>query len=268
MTLLEELKAHRLDYGHHSCPIPISHANFDKLITAIEERDELKAEAQALRDDAERLRGQVIELDKRPTTQFFSDAINGNLDLQNMLDMQRDEFLRIAACQNAPSEIKALCERAASDIRSKICLIDQREKVADENMRLHEALSQIEASHNILSTQSSAKQSQLESYWTRIQETEQKLTAAEKRAEDLVQSGWTSPDETEKLKAEIELRDRAIERREENLRILGKSLSNRHAEIAELKQQIHRLSPPLTPIFTHDPDTALSLPEETTEDKL
>lgn len=62
--------------------------------------------------------------------------------LQNKADMWRDEFLRIKAlCHGKPPEfleIAGICDRAISDIRSNISLIDQREKAADEIARLRD----------------------------------------------------------------------------------------------------------------------------------
>jgi len=63
-------------------------------------------------------------------------ALDLNLDLQNKADMWRDEFERIKAIACSDSEIAGICDRALLDIRSKISLIDQREKVADENADL------------------------------------------------------------------------------------------------------------------------------------
>ncbi len=79
-------------------------------------------------------------------------ATDLNLDLQNRSDMWRDEFARIRCIveignndENAKFlEIKGICERAVLDIRSKISLIDQREKSADEITRLRQALRSIQ----------------------------------------------------------------------------------------------------------------------------
>ena len=65
-----------------------------------------------------------------------------NMLLQNKADMWRDEFARIKAlCHGKPLEwleIAGICDRAMSDIRSNISLIDQREKAADEIARLRD----------------------------------------------------------------------------------------------------------------------------------
>lgn len=72
---------------------------------------------------------------------MLGSALDFNIDLQNKADMWRDEFERIKAVEFAKpgvieSEIAGICDRALSDIRSNISLIDQREKVAEENAEL------------------------------------------------------------------------------------------------------------------------------------
>jgi len=182
------------------------------------------SEAQALRDEVERLQSQI--------------------------DLNRDEFERIAAImgslpnsqdQWAPTfnEINGVCKRSQERITQNVSVIQQRDLA------------------------------------------QSKLAAAEKRAED-----------TEKLKAEAaalrrvipslikaaktddlhyELCLPAIALAEQALSTsAGKNLLEELAKtkqhLAEALAEIHRLSPSLTPIFTHAPDAALSLPEETTED--
>jgi len=66
-----------------------------------------------------------------------------NMDLQNKADMWRDEFQRIRAIVydsdlHTNSEIAGICDRAITDIRSNISLIDQREKAADMIAKLNE----------------------------------------------------------------------------------------------------------------------------------
>jgi hypothetical protein len=70
-------------------------------------------------------------------------AADLNLELQNKCDMWRDEFARIKAIECSrpgvvESEIIGICDRAMLDIRSKISLIDQREKAADMIAKLNE----------------------------------------------------------------------------------------------------------------------------------
>jgi len=69
-------------------------------------------------------------------------ATDLNLLLQNKADMWRDEFQRIKALCHGKSldflEIAGICDRAMQDIRSNISLIDQREKAADEIVRLRD----------------------------------------------------------------------------------------------------------------------------------
>jgi len=81
-------------------------------------------------------------------------ATDLNLDLQNKADMWRDEFERIKAICYGKSleflEIRGICERAMLDIRSKISLIDQREKVAEENIDLRRGLRVISDHYDIL----------------------------------------------------------------------------------------------------------------------
>lgn len=81
-------------------------------------------------------------------------ALDLNLDLQNKADMWRDEFERIKAICYGKSleflEIQGICERAMLDIRSKISLIDQREKVAEENIDLRRELRVISDHYDIL----------------------------------------------------------------------------------------------------------------------
>lgn len=81
-------------------------------------------------------------------------ATDLNLDLQNKADMWRDEFERIKAICYGKSleflEIQGICEQAMLDIRSKISLIDQREKVAEENADLRRELRVISDHYDIL----------------------------------------------------------------------------------------------------------------------
>lgn len=81
-------------------------------------------------------------------------ATDLNLDLQNKADMWRDEFERIKAICYGKSldflEIQGICERAMQDISSKISLIDQREKVAEENIDLRRELRVISDHYDIL----------------------------------------------------------------------------------------------------------------------
>ena len=89
-----------------------------------------------------------IESDEEGSAKMLGMATDLNLDLQNKADMWRDEFARIKCIiegggddDNAPFlEITGICERALKDIRSNICLIDQREKVADENATLRKEI--------------------------------------------------------------------------------------------------------------------------------
>jgi len=81
-------------------------------------------------------------------------ATDLNLDLQNKADMWRDEFERIKTICYGKSleflEIQGICERAMLDIRSQISLIDQREKVAEENIDLRRELRVISDHYDIL----------------------------------------------------------------------------------------------------------------------
>lgn len=77
-------------------------------------------------------------------------ATDLNLDLQNKADMWRDEFQRIRAIVydsdlHTNSEIAGICDRAITDIRSKISLIDQREKAADMIAKLNDEATATEA---------------------------------------------------------------------------------------------------------------------------
>lgn len=73
-----------------------------------------------------------------------------NMELQNKADMWRDEFQRIRAIVydsdlHTNSEIAGICDRAITDIRSKISLIDQREKAADMIAKLNDEATATEA---------------------------------------------------------------------------------------------------------------------------
>jgi plasmid maintenance system antidote protein VapI len=104
-----------------------------------------KAFARAVREAVEAKQAEEIarltaELagQKAQSAKALGMALDLNLNLQNKADMWRDEFERIKAIEFSKhgvveSEIAGICDRAMSDIRSKISLIDQREKVADEN---------------------------------------------------------------------------------------------------------------------------------------
>lgn len=93
------------------------------------------AEAKRLLADATKMLGMATDL---------------NLDLQNKSDMWRDEFQRIRAIVydsdlHTNSEIAGICDRAITDIRSKISLIDQREKAADMVAKLNAEATATEA---------------------------------------------------------------------------------------------------------------------------
>lgn len=110
--------------------------NFDcvKVEFAHELEKEL-AEAKRLLADSPKMLGMATDL---------------NLDLQNKADMWRDEFQRIRAIVydsdlHTNSEIAGICDRAITDIRSKISLIDQREKAADMIAKLNDEATATEA---------------------------------------------------------------------------------------------------------------------------
>jgi hypothetical protein len=85
-----------------------------------------------------------LQAEEREAQRCFGMALELNLELQNKADMWRDEFERIKALCYGKSleflEIQGICERAMLDIRSKISLIDQREKVAEANAELRREL--------------------------------------------------------------------------------------------------------------------------------
>ncbi len=75
-------------------------------------------------------------------------ALKLNLDLQNKADMWMDEFETIKAIEFSKlnvieSEIAGICDRAMLDIRSRVSLIDQREKVAEENADLEAEIAEL-----------------------------------------------------------------------------------------------------------------------------
>lgn len=95
-----------------------------------------------------------LQTEEREAQRCFGMALELNIDLQNKADMWRDEFERIKAICYGKSldflEIQGICERAMLDIRSKISLIDQREKVAEENIDLRRELRVISDHYDIL----------------------------------------------------------------------------------------------------------------------
>jgi len=95
-----------------------------------------------------------LQAEEREAQRCFGMALELNLDLQNKADMWRDEFERIKAICYGKSleflEIQGICDRAMLDIRSKISLIDQREKVAEENADLRRELRVISDHYDIL----------------------------------------------------------------------------------------------------------------------
>jgi uncharacterized protein YicC (UPF0701 family) len=93
-------------------------------------------------------------------------ATNLNMELQNKADMWRDEFQRIRAMVydsdlHTNSEIAAICDRAISDIRSNISLIDQREKAADEIARLRDHIDHAQRTLNAALSASENDQAEL-----------------------------------------------------------------------------------------------------------
>jgi len=86
-----------------------------------------------------------LQTEEREAQRCLGMALELNTELQNKADMWRDEFQRIRAIVydsdlHTNSEIAGICDRAITDIRSKISLIDQREKAADEIADLRKEL--------------------------------------------------------------------------------------------------------------------------------
>lgn len=83
-----------------------------------------------------------LEKELADSQKMLGMATELNMMLQNKADMWRDEFARIKAlCHGKPLEwleVEGICDRAMSDIRSNISLIDQREKAAEEIARLND----------------------------------------------------------------------------------------------------------------------------------
>ena len=132
-------------------------------------------EARQQRDDAERrFQYQKEENDNRikqirklqqelaDSPKMLGMATELNMLLQNKADMWRDEFARIKAlCHGKPLEwleIAGICDRAMSDIRSNISLIDQREKAADEIARLRDYIDHAQRTLNAALSVSENKQ--------------------------------------------------------------------------------------------------------------
>lgn len=101
-------------------------------------REVLPADAACLHQETgETIADYILDIQKE-----VERAHKALFDLQNKADMWRDEFARIKAlCHGKPLEwleVEGICDRAMSDIRSNISLIDQREKAADEIARLRD----------------------------------------------------------------------------------------------------------------------------------
>lgn len=98
-----------------------------------------------------------LQTQEREAQRCFGMALELNTELQNKADMWRDEFERIKAICYGKSldflEIQGICERAMLDIRSNISLVDQREKLADENADLRMELEIISGHYNTLRTE-------------------------------------------------------------------------------------------------------------------
>ena len=95
-----------------------------------------------------------LQAQEREAQRCFGMALELNIELQNKADMWRDEFKRIKAICYGKSldflEIQGICERAMLDIRSNISLVDQREKLAEENADLRKELEIISGYYNTL----------------------------------------------------------------------------------------------------------------------
>ena len=100
-------------------------------------------------EEVSNLRGHICKLadeyagHEKSSAKMLGMATDLNLELQNKADMWRDELLRIRAIVydgdlHTNSEIAGICDRAISDIRSNISLIDQREKACDMIAKLNE----------------------------------------------------------------------------------------------------------------------------------
>ena len=95
-----------------------------------------------------------LQAQEREAQRCFGMALELNIELQHKADMWRDEFKRIKAICYGKSldflEIQGICERAMLDIRSNISLVDQREKLAEENADLRKELEIISGYYNTL----------------------------------------------------------------------------------------------------------------------
>jgi len=56
--------------------------------------------------------------------------------VQDKIDLMCDEFQRIRSCPGADGEIKGLCDRAITDIKQHVPVIEQRDNFRAENTRL------------------------------------------------------------------------------------------------------------------------------------
>jgi hypothetical protein len=98
-----------------------------------------------------------LQTEEREAQRCFGMALELNIELQHKADMWRDEFERIKAICYGKSldflEIQGICERAMQDIRSNISIVDQREKLAEENADLRMELETISGYYNTLRTE-------------------------------------------------------------------------------------------------------------------
>lgn len=65
----------------------------------------------------------------------LNEGISQDID---KIDLLRDEFQRIKACPGATTEIIGLCERALSDIKQKVPVIEQRDALREKVDRLEQ----------------------------------------------------------------------------------------------------------------------------------
>lgn len=140
---------------------------------------------------------------KEQSAKALGMALDLNLDLQNKADMWRDEFQRIKACAHIDgadrhSEIKAICDRAMTDIRSKISLVDMREKIADENADLRSQLATVTAERDRLAAQNDSQDHDIFNYNNALAEKDEEIFRLTSKLERAKFVNWwerENPDE-------------------------------------------------------------------------
>lgn len=78
---------------------------------------------------------------------LFKEGRRREIEMQDTLDMMRDEFQRILALTDTTEEQKGICERDAYEIEQRVSVIQQRDEALD---KLSEARTQISILHEFI----------------------------------------------------------------------------------------------------------------------